>query len=70
MSISDKTYLNLDNIYAWIYSCYQEGYTTTYYNKWEGGVVNYNFVSNGKDNLKYAAFFVDEKIGYSQATIN
>ena len=29
--------------------------------------MNYNFVSNGKDDLKDAAFFVDENIGYSQA---
>ena len=28
--------------------------------------MNYNFVSNGKDSLKDAAFFVDENIGYSQ----
>ena len=43
-----------------------KGYTTTYTSKWEGGVVNYNFVSNGKDDLKDAAFFVDANIGYSQ----
>ena len=35
--------------------------------KWEEGVVNYNFVSNGKDSLKDAAFFVDENIGFSQS---
>ena len=29
--------------------------------------MNYNFVSNGKDDLKDAAFFVDANIGYSQA---
>ena len=31
--------------------------------------MNYNFVSNGKDSLKDAAFFVDENIGYSQVYI-
>ena len=45
------------------------GYTTTDIEKWDGGVVNYNFVSNGKDSLKDAAFFVDENIGYSQVYI-
>ena len=29
--------------------------------------MNYNFVSNGKDDLKDAAFFVDENIGFSQS---
>ena len=48
------------------YLCFMQGYTTTNTVKWGGAVVNYNFVSNGKDSLKDAAFFVDEKIGYSQ----
>ena len=43
-----------------------QGYTETYTSKWEGAVVNYNFVSNGKDSLKDAAFFVDENIGISK----
>ena len=30
--------------------------------------MNYNFVSNGNDNGKYDAFFVDENIGYSEAS--
>ena len=49
-----------------VYICFMQGYTTTNTVKWGGAVVNYNFVSNGKDSLKDAAFFVDEKIGYSQ----
>ena len=41
---------------------FPRGYTTSGVNLWPGGVVEYNFVSDGSDSLKDAAFYVDDKV--------
>ena len=45
---------------------FPKGYTTSGVSLWPGGVVEYNFVSDGTDELKDAAFFVDSKVGYKK----
>ena len=45
---------------------FPKGYTTGSTSLWESGVVEYNFVSDGTDSMKDAAFYVDAKVGYNQ----
>ena len=48
---------------------FPKGYTLSSVNLWAGGEVEYSFVSDGSDDLKNAAFYVDSKVGYSKAQI-
>ena len=42
------------------------GFTYTSVNKWEGGIVDYSFVSKGTDSTRNQAFYVDRNIGFNQ----